>query len=169
MAPSSTGMPTSADKAANLSAKLKTAKVAAVPKLSDAQRRANEPPAQLSANRPRAERPKTRLKVSGGTQTELVESQRYVKASRSKSPVSSARPVHSDSEYQSIERPSEKLFTYHPPINGDSKLPFKSYSLTSPIVSQLSQNVRERLIANGAQHLPKAMAYHGDRGDSIIR
>ena len=169
IAPGSAGISAAADKMVNANlSKLKTAKVAAVPKLGDGQRRVNEP-VQLTVNRPRVDRPKTRLKVSGGTQTELVESQRYVKSSRSKSPVASGRTairnaVHSDSEYQSIDRPSEKMLPYHPPINGDSKLSFKSYSLTSPIASQLSQNVRERLIANGTQHYSKTMAY-SDRGD----
>lgn len=142
-------IPMSSDKSA--ASKLKTAKVAAVPKLS----RATDP-AQLK----RADRPKTRLKVSGGTQTETSEPQRYAKSSRSKSPTSAARVVHagvhSDSEYQPVGS-SEKMFTYHPSVNGDSKLPFKSYSLTSPLANQLSQNVRERL-ANGAQSYSRSNA-----------
>ena len=135
-------IPMSSDKSA--SSKLKTAKVAAVPKLS----RASD-----SSALKRTDRPKMRLKVSGGTQTETSEPQRVVKSSRSKSPTRNAHAgIHSDSEYQSIGS-SEKMFTYHPSVNGDSKLTFKSYSLTSPLANQLSQNVRERL-ANGSYPKP---------------
>lgn len=133
----------------------KTANVAAVPKLvGEADGNGSGGSAHRSLERPKT----TRLKVSGGTQTDLAggrilkPSQQHQYKSSSSSPApspalanASAAGSYSDSG-----------------TNDGDKLPtgFKSYSLTAPIANQLSHNIRERLLLNGTQSLPKSHFNH---------
>lgn len=145
----------------------KTANVTSVPRLKD------EQPISLDQS---LERPKTRLKVSGGTQTDLGGASRIIRPSQHKVPTLSSSATqpngsYSDSEYQT---PSRMKFT----LSGNTASPtipttdtigksnyqqptFKSYSLTAPVANQLSLNVRERLMLNsGTQSLPKTHFNH---------
>lgn len=140
----------------------KTANVATVPKLMEEQREN----VTASSNRS-LERPKTRLKVSGGTQTDL--GGRTLKPSQYKSPPTSTpaqltgqQPCgsFSDSEYQTTNGGKFTGPMAPPntsPTGKTHQQPgFKSYSLTAPIANQLSHNIRERLLLNGTQSLPKS-------------
>ena len=69
------------------------------------------------------ERPRTKIKVSGGTQT--TNELQYIQGSQNTS-------VHSDGEYSSNSL--------------GRKYQVKSYSLNGPAAAQLSQNVRERIM-----------------------
>ena len=79
-----------------------------------------------------------------------------------KAPPVSSGPYgsYSDSEYQS----NAGQVKYSMPINGSGAnkpsnvhtTTFKSYSLTAPVANQLSNNIRERLMLNGTQSLPKS-------------
>lgn len=69
------------------------------------------------------ERPRTKIKVSGGTQT--TNDLQYIQSS-------SGAGVHSDGEYSSNSL--------------GRKYQVKSYSLNGPAAAQLSQNVRERIM-----------------------
>ena len=149
----------------------KTANVTAVPKLNDAS--AEAVPACYNRS---LERPKTRLKVSGGTQTDMNNSPRSSKTTAKlppsvKSVSQSAPPAQqptqhyasfSDSEYHSVN--GLKFQPANPtagvakgsPVASNLPASFKSYSLTAPIANQLSQNIRERIMLNGTQSLPKS-------------
>ena len=132
----------------------KTANVTSVAKLMDTE----QSPVSLLNNRSSLERqPKTKLKVSGGTQTDLGGTPpRTIKPSAQYQ----ANGSYSDSEYQTPMK-------FSPAGSGASAQPatttttFKSYSLTAPIANQLSHNVRERLLNNnGTQSLPKSHLNH---------
>ena len=149
----------------------KTANVASVPKLIQDQQD-NSAMAMTNSNRS-LERPKTRLKVSGGTQTDMGDTPRTItpKASQYKSSTLATLSLnghqtyssYSDSEYQTtngVVDGVKLLPTGHStnPNAGkvNSQTTFKSYSLTAPIANQLSSNIRERLLLNGTQSLPKS-------------
>ena len=123
------------------------------------------------------ERPKTRLKVSGGTQTDPAGSTRKTVLPQPRLPVASSVPCgsYSDSEYQAnvkytIERPSSGNGgpggSQSTGTNG-SVVTFKSYSLTGPVANQLSSNIRERLMLTGTHSLPKS--HFNLKGTSISR
>ena len=147
----------------------KTANVTSVPKLvQDSHNGSLMPNSNQSL-----ERPKTRLKVSGGTQTDMGDAPRTITPSKYKSstlasPLPSSFNGHhtyssySDSEYQAPNGVGDgfKLASGHSanPSAGKAnyQTTFKSYSLTAPIANQLSSTVRERLLLNGSQSLPKS-------------
>lgn len=156
----------------------KTANVTTVTKLMEEDRESGQ------ANRS-LERPKTtRLKVSGGTQTDLAGGRILKPSSQYKSPpTSSSLPLsstghqlsgaYSDSEYQTTSNVGQNGVQFTMPLRGSDGSPtgkqqqlqqqqpgFKSYSLTAPIANQLSHNIRERLLLNGTQSLPKSHFNH---------
>ena len=65
---------------------------------------------------------------------------------------------------RSLERPKTRFQPANPtagaakgsPVASNLPASFKSYSLTAPIANQLSQNIRERIMLNGTQSLPKS-------------
>ncbi|XP_046655856.1 neuron navigator 2-like isoform X5 [Daphnia pulicaria] len=146
----------------------KTANVATVPKLMEDQHRENNVPANSNRS---LERPKTRLKVSGGTQTDL--GGRTLKPTQYKAPPTSTQSSlnqpcgsFSDSEYQTTNGGVKFALPVGPSsatVNGkvaNQQTGFKSYSLTAPIANQLSHNIRERLLLSGTQSLPKSHFNH---------
>ncbi|XP_032794996.2 neuron navigator 2 isoform X2 [Daphnia magna] len=149
----------------------KTANVATVPKLVEEHHRDNS----VSANSNRSlERPKTRLKVSGGTQTDM--SGRTLKPTQYKAPPTSVQTSlnqpcgsFSDSEYQTSNSGVKFALPVGASPNGkvaNQQTGFKSYSLTAPIANQLSHNIRERLLLSGTQSLPKSHFNHMNARDS---
>ena len=115
------------------------------------------------------ERPKTRLKVSGGTQTDPAGSTWKNVLPQQRLPVASSVPCgsYSDSEYQAnvkytIERPGSVNGSNGCKGNGasGSSVTFKSYSLTGPVANQLSSNIRERLMLTGTHSLPKSHPFN---------
>lgn len=153
----------------------KTANVATVPKLVEEHHRDNS----VSANSNRSlERPKTRLKVSGGTQTDM--SGRTLKPTQYKAPPTSVQTSlnqpcgsFSDSEYQTSNSGVKFALPVGASPNGkvaNQQTGFKSYSLTAPIANQLSHNIRERLLLSGTQSLPKSHFNHMNaRGKQKLR
>ena len=131
----------------------KTANVTSVPKLLEDRTRD-------TTNRS-LERPKTRLKVSGGTQTDMGGSSTRGGKNGAYKPPSTCQPYgsYSDSEYQS-NAGIKFTVPVSPAASTTGKTTniqtaFKSYSLTTPIANQLSTNIRERLMLSGTQSLPK--------------
>ena len=145
----------------------KTANVATVPKLMEEHHRENSVPANQQMS---LERPKTRLKVSGGTQTDLGGGRTLKPSQYKPPPTSTATQLNqpcgsfSDSEYQTSNGNVKFTLPMAPPANVAGKTNqqtgFKSYSLTAPIANQLSHNIRERLLLNGTQSLPKSHFNH---------
>ena len=109
------------------------------------------------------ERPKTRLKVSGGTQTDPAGSARKTIGPQQRLPVASSAPCgsYSDSEYQAnvkyaMASGGSKASAGSAGSGAGSGVTFKSYSLTGPVANQLSSNIRERLMLSGTHSLPKS-------------